>query len=81
MFGYHDLQNISRKQPTELCEIMHINYSDKSSLHLHHNYSLLYETMFSEFRNKENENKMIFFKIQKKKTISGPNSKDFDLNL
>jgi hypothetical protein len=53
MFGYHDLQNISRKQSTELCEIMHRNYSDKSSLHLHHNYSLIYDTMFSEFRNKD----------------------------
>ena len=53
MFGYHDLQNISRKQPTTLCEIMHKNYSDKSSLHLHHNYSLIYDEMFSEFRNRK----------------------------
>lgn len=51
MFGYHELQNISRNSTTELCDIMFKNYSDKSSLHKHHNYSLLYNHLFSEKKN------------------------------
>ena len=53
MFQYNDIQLISRKPTTELCEIMYRNYSDKSSLHKHHNYSLIYDEMFSELRNRK----------------------------
>jgi hypothetical protein len=53
MFGYHDLQNMSTKPTTNLCEIMYRNYSDKSSLHKHHNYTLIYDELFSSFKNKE----------------------------
>lgn len=53
MFGYHDLQNMSSKATTKLCDIMYRNYSDKSSLHQHHNYTLIYDELFSSLRNKE----------------------------
>ena len=53
MFGYHELQNISNKQPTELCNIMYHNNSDKSCFHKHHNYSLIYDTLFSSFKSKD----------------------------
>ena len=53
MFSYHEIQSLSNKPVTELCEIMFRNYSDKSSLHVHHNYSLFYDTIFSSMRNKE----------------------------
>lgn len=53
MFQYNDIQLISRKDTTELCEIMYRNYSDKSSLHKHHNYSLIYDEMFGKLRNRK----------------------------
>lgn len=53
MLSYHEIQEISRKPTNELCEIMFRNYSDKSSLHKHHNYSLLYHELFKTMRNKK----------------------------
>jgi len=53
MFGYYEIQELSKKNPTELCHIMYKHKSDKSSFLKHHNYSLFYDKIFSEWRNKE----------------------------
>ena len=53
MISYYDIQNISSQPSNNLCEIMFRNNSDKSSLHKHHNYTLLYDNLFSKYRNKE----------------------------
>ena len=53
MFGYFEIQSLSKKPTTELCEIMFKHKSDKSSLLKHHNYSLFYDEIFSSLRDKE----------------------------
>lgn len=53
MISYYDIQNISSQPSNILCEIMFRNFSDKSSILKHHNYTLLYDNLFSKYRNKE----------------------------
>lgn len=50
MLSYHDLQQITNKPETELCEIMNRNLSDKGNGH--HNYTKLYHHLFEKIRHK-----------------------------
>lgn len=51
MFSILDLQRLSERPKTQLCEIMNRNLSDKGNGH--HNYTKLYDHLFSFFRHEK----------------------------
>ena len=51
MFSNLDLQRLSERPETQLCEIMNRNLSDKGNGH--HNYTKLYDHMFGFFRHEK----------------------------